>query len=136
PWFYRDAGAIVDDAYIAEMRSVRDAAGIVDISTLGKIEVQGPDAAGFLDRVYVNTFSTLAVGRARYGVMLRDDGVVLDDGTTTRLGAERYFMTTSTARAADVMSWLEFLLQTAWPDLRVALASVTDEWAAMSVAGP
>ncbi|PBB52159.1 MULTISPECIES: sarcosine oxidase subunit alpha family protein [Mesorhizobium] len=136
PWFYRTSGRDVDDAYVAEMRMVREAAGLMDISTLGKIDIQGPDAASFLDRVYVNGFAKLPVGRARYGVMLRDDGIVFDDGTTTRLGERHFFMTTSTAKAADVMSQLEFLLDTAWPDLRVSVTSVTYEWAAMSVAGP
>ncbi|WP_214475623.1 sarcosine oxidase subunit alpha family protein [Mesorhizobium sp. dw_380] len=136
PWFYGQSGADVNEAYVAEMRNVRQAAGLMDISTLGKIDVQGPDAAIFLDRVYANGFAKLPVGRARYGVMLRDDGIVLDDGTTTRLAETRFFMTTSTAKAADVLSRLEFLLDTAWPDLRVAVSSVSDEWAAMSVAGP
>ncbi|MER8474241.1 sarcosine oxidase subunit alpha family protein [Mesorhizobium sp. M1328] len=136
PWFYLASGRDVDEAYIAEMRMVRKAAGVMDISTLGKIDVQGPDAAEFLDRVYVNGFAKLPIGRARYGIMLRDDGMVFDDGTTTRLGEQHFFMTTSTAKAADVMSWLEFLLDIAWPGLRVSVTSVTDEWAAMSVAGP
>ncbi|MER8995522.1 sarcosine oxidase subunit alpha family protein [Mesorhizobium sp. M0678] len=136
PYFYRQSGRDVNEAYVAEMRTVRQAAGLMDISTLGKIDVQGPDAAIFLDRVYANGFAKLAIGRARYGVMLRDDGIVFDDGTTTRLAENRFFMTTSTAKAADVLSRLEFLLDTAWPDLRVAVTSVSDEWAAMSVAGP
>ncbi|MER9900529.1 sarcosine oxidase subunit alpha family protein [Mesorhizobium sp. M0130] len=136
PYFYQQSGRDVNDAYVAEMRTVRQAAGLMDISTLGKIDVQGPDAAIFLDRVYANGFAKLAVGRARYGVMLRDDGIVFDDGTTTRLAENRFFMTTSTAKAADALSRLEFLLDTAWPDLRVAVTSVSDEWAAMSVAGP
>ena len=136
PWFYRASGRDVNEAYVAEMRMVREAAGLMDISTLGKIDVQGPDAAVFLDRVYANGFAKLPVGRARYGVMLRDDGIVFDDGTTTRLSEKRFFMTTSTAKAADVLSRLEFLLDTAWPELRVAVTSVSDEWAAMSVAGP
>ncbi|MBZ9846856.1 sarcosine oxidase subunit alpha family protein [Mesorhizobium sp. CA14] len=136
PYFYRVAGRDVNEAYVAEMRMVRGAAGLMDISTLGKIDVQGPDAAIFLDRVYANGFAKLPVGRARYGVMLRDDGIVFDDGTTTRLSENRFFMTTSTAKAADVLSRLEFLLDTAWPELRVAVTSVSDEWATMSVAGP
>ncbi|RUW71646.1 sarcosine oxidase subunit alpha family protein, partial [Mesorhizobium sp. M1E.F.Ca.ET.063.01.1.1] len=136
PYFYRGAGRDVNEAYVAEMRMVREAAGLMDISTLGKIDVQGPDAASFLDRVYANGFARLPIGRARYGVMLRDDGIVFDDGTTTRLSETRFFMTTSTAKAADVLSRLEFLLDTAWPELRVAVTSVSDEWAAMSIAGP
>jgi sarcosine oxidase subunit alpha len=121
---------------VREARAVRASVGIGDVSTLGKIDVQGPDAAAFLDRVYVNTFSTLAVGKARYGVMLRDDGFVLDDGTCWRLSANRYLMTTSTAQAGPVLSHLEMLLAVAWPELRVQLVSVTDQWAAMAVAGP
>ncbi|RVD30881.1 MULTISPECIES: sarcosine oxidase subunit alpha family protein [unclassified Mesorhizobium] len=136
PSFYLASGRDVDQAYPAEMRMVREAAGLMDISTLGKIDVQGPDAAEFLDRVYVNGFAKLPIGRARYGIMLRDDGIVFDDGTTMRLSERHFFMTTSTAKAADVMSRLEFLLDTAWPGLRVSVTSVTDEWAAMSVAGP
>ncbi|MBS0419593.1 MAG: (2Fe-2S)-binding protein [Proteobacteria bacterium] len=135
-WWYRWAGSNVESAYIEEMRLVRRAVGLSDVSTLGKIDVQGPDAAEFLNRVYVNGFAKLPVGRARYGVMLTDDGVVLDDGTTTRLSDTRYFMTTTTAQAGEVMSWLELLLQTAWTDLKVQVTSVTDEWAGMVVAGP
>ncbi|MER9839561.1 FAD-dependent oxidoreductase [Mesorhizobium sp. M0145] len=136
PLFYSASGRDVNEAYVAEMRLLREATGLMDISTLGKIDIQGPDAGAFLDRVYVNGFAKLPVGRARYGVMLRDDGIVFDDGTTTRLGERHFFMTTSTAKAADVMSWLEFLLDTAWAELRVSVTSLTDEWAAMSVAGP
>jgi len=135
-WWYRWAGTTVAAAYIEEMRQVRTAVGLSDASTLGKIDVQGPDAAEFLDRIYVNNFATLPVGKTRYGVMLTDDGAVLDDGTTTRLSETRYFMTTSTAHAADVMSWMEFLLQTAWTELKVHVTSLSDEWAAMVVAGP
>lgn len=136
PWYYRWAGESVERAYLEEMRLVREAVGLSDVSTLGKIDVQGPDAAELLDRVYVNGFARLPVGKARYGVMLSDAGTILDDGTTTRLAESRYFMTTTTAGAAEVTSWLEFLLQTAWPELRVHVTSVTDEWAGMAVAGP
>jgi sarcosine oxidase subunit alpha len=136
PWYYSWAGATVEEACVREMRQVREAAGIVDISTLGKIDVQGPDAAELLERVYVNRLAELPVGRARYAVMLRDDGIVLDDGTVMRLGEHRFFVTTSTAKAGEVLSRLEFLLQTAWTDLRVAVTGVTDDWAAMAVAGP
>ena len=136
PWYYRWAGSTAERAYVEEMRLVREAVGLSDVSTLGKIDVQGPDAAEFLDRIYVNGFARLPVGRARYGVMLSDAGMILDDGTVTRLAATRYFMTTTTAGAEEVMCWLEFLLQTAWPDLRVHVTSVTDEWAGMAVAGP
>jgi methylglutamate dehydrogenase subunit C len=135
-WWYRWAGHNVGSAYIEEMRLVRRGVGLSDVSTLGKIDVQGPDAAELLNRVYVNGFAKLPVGKARYGVMLNDDGVLLDDGTTTRLSETRYFMTTTTAQAGEVMSWLEFLLQTAWTDLKVHVTSITDEWAGMVVSGP
>ena len=136
PWYYRWAGPDPASAYVDEMKLVRERVGISDVSSLGKIDVQGPDAAEFLDRVYVNNFAKLAVGKARYGVMLNDDATVLDDGTTARIGEQRYFMTTTTAQAGEVMSWLEFLLQAVWPELKVQVVSVTDAWAGMSVAGP
>jgi sarcosine oxidase subunit alpha len=136
PWFYAWAGSDVATAYVAEMSLVRTGVGISDTSTLGKIELQGPDVGEFLDRVYANNFANLPVGKGRYGAMLNDDGIVLDDGTTARFSESTYFMTTTTAQAGEVMSRLEFLLQTAWPDLRVQVVSVTDRWAGMAVAGP
>jgi methylglutamate dehydrogenase subunit C len=136
PLWYRTNGDDLVTAYRAEMEFVREQVGIADVSTLGKIDVQGPDAAEFLNRVYVNGFAKLPIGKARYGVMLREDGIVMDDGTTSRIGPTEYFMTTTTAQAARVMSHLEFLAQVVWPQLRVTLASVTDQWAAMSLAGP
>lgn len=136
PWFYDWAGSSVSAAHIKEMRHVRTGVGITDISTLGKIEVQGPHARELLNRVYVNDFSTLKPGKARYGVMLRDDGAVLDDGTALCLSDTRFFVTTSTAHADEVLSWLEFLVHTAWTDLDVHLTSVTDEWATLAIAGP
>jgi heterotetrameric sarcosine oxidase alpha subunit len=135
-WYYRWAGDTVASAYIKEMLAVRNTVGISDVSTLGKIDVQGPDAAEFLNRVYVNGFAKLPIGKARYGVMLNDDATVLDDGTTARFSENRYFLTTTTAQAGEVMSHLEFLQQAAWPDLQVQFISVTDEWAGMSIAGP
>lgn len=136
PWYYRWAGCTVQSAYIVEMKHVRSAVGITDVSTLGKIDIQGPDVAEFLNRVYVNEFATLPIGKARYGVMLRDDGAVLDDGTTTRLSETHYLTTTSTGHANEVVSWLEFLLKAAWRDLRVHVCVVTDELAAFAIAGP
>jgi len=130
------AGETVEQAYVREARTTREAAGIADVSTLGKIMVQGPDAADFLDRVYTNIFSTLPVGKARYGLMLREDGLALDDGTTWRLGEQDFLMTTTTANAGKVMQHLEFLLDVVWPDLKVQLTSVTDQWAGASIAGP
>jgi glycine cleavage system aminomethyltransferase T len=136
PLWFKAHGATISEAYRAEMDIVREQVGIADVSTLGKIDVQGPDAAEFLNRVYVNGFAKLPVGKARYGFMLREDGIVMDDGTTSRLGETEFFMTTTTAQAGKVMSHLEFLLQVVWPELRVTVASVSDQWAAMSMAGP
>ena len=124
------------DAVLAEAQHVRRAAGITDVSTLGKLAVQGPDAAAFLDFVYANTFSTLAVRRARYGIMLREDGMMLDDGTTSRLGPEEFLVTTTTANSAAVLEHLEFQLQTQCRHLDVIVSDVTDEWAQFAVAGP
>ncbi|MBX3580733.1 MAG: sarcosine oxidase subunit alpha family protein [Rhizobiaceae bacterium] len=136
PMIYGLPGETVEQAYVREVKTTREAAGIADVSTLGKIMVQGPDAAYFLDRVYTNTFSTLPVGKARYGLMLREDGLVLDDGTTWRLGRHDFLMTTTTANAGKVMQHLEFLLDVIWPELKVTLTSVTDQWAGASIAGP
>ena len=119
-----------------EVIATRSGVGICDVSTLGKIDIQGPDAAAFLDRVYCNTFSTLAVGRARYGLMLREDGFVMDDGTTSRLGPVQFLMTTTTANAGSVLQHLEFCHQGLWPDLDVQMASVSEQWAQFSIAGP
>ena len=119
-----------------EARAVREAVGFCDVSTLGKIDIQGPDAVRLLDRVYVNSWANLPMGRARYGVMLREDGMVMDDGTTSRLGSEHFLMTTTTANAVRVYQHLEFCLQVLWPDLDVQIASVTDQWAQVAVAGP
>jgi sarcosine oxidase subunit alpha len=135
-WFYAWAGPTPETAYIKEMELVRRGVGLADVSTLGKIDIQGPDAAEFLNRVYVNGFAKLPIGKVRYGVMLNDDGIVLDDGTTARISDTQFYMTTTTAQAGEVMSWLEYLLQCHWTDLRVQVASLTDEWAGMAVSGP
>jgi len=121
---------------LEEARSVRSGVGMTDVSTLGKIDVQGPDAARFLAFIYANTFSTLAVGRTRYGIMLREDGMMLDDGTTSRLGSEHFLVTTTTANAAAVLEHMEFHLQAVCRDLDVVLTDVTDQWAQFAVAGP
>jgi sarcosine oxidase subunit alpha len=115
---------------------VRSSVGVADVSTLGKIDIQGPDAARFLDFVYTNTFSTLPVGRVRYGLMLREDGFVLDDGTTARLGENHYLMTTTTAAAGQVMRHLDFVHQAYCPTWQVRFISVTESWAQFAVAGP
>ncbi len=119
-----------------EVAAVRGGVGICDVTTLGKIDLQGPDAAKFLDCVYANGFGNLAVGRARYGLMLREDGFVMDDGTAARLAETHYVMTTTTANAAKVFQHLEFCRQWLWPELDVALISVTDQWAQLALAGP
>ncbi|NQW10572.1 MAG: sarcosine oxidase subunit alpha family protein [Alphaproteobacteria bacterium] len=130
------AKAVMDRAIETEVRAVRSKVGLVDVSTLGKIDIQGPDAAEFLNRVYANGFKALPVGKARYGLMLREDGIVDDDGTTSRLGDTHYLMTTTTAHAAKVLADLEWYLQVVWPDLDVRVTSVTEQWAAMALAGP
>ncbi len=119
-----------------EVRMVRTAVGVADVSTLGKIDIKGPDAAKLLDLVYCNTFSTLPVGRVRYGLMLREDGHVMDDGTTARLGEQHYLMTTTTAAAALVMRHLDWVHQGLAPHLDVRFVSVTEHWAQFAVAGP
>ncbi|WP_378950319.1 sarcosine oxidase subunit alpha family protein [Mesorhizobium sp. ANAO-SY3R2] len=136
PMIYGEPGETVEQAYVREAQTTRETAGIVDVSTLGKIAVQGPDAAEFLDRVYTNVFSTLPVGKARYGLMLREDGLVLDDGTTWRLGENDFLMTTTTANAGKVMQHLEYFLDIVWPELKVHLTSVTDQWAGAAIGGP
>jgi sarcosine oxidase subunit alpha len=136
PQLYPRAGESELDTVNREALNVRRAVGVVDVSTLGKIDIQGRDAAEFLNRVYVNGWKTLAVGRCRYGVMLREDGFVFDDGTTSRLDEQRYFMTTTTANAGRVLMQLEQLAQVVWPELDVKLTAVTDHWAALALAGP
>ncbi len=136
PWYYPQSGETLTAAYIREAAHVREHVGIIDVSTLGKIAVQGPDAAEFLNRIYINGWKTLQVGRLRYGVMLREDGFVMDDGATARLSENDYFMTTTTANAAKVLGFAEHLLQTAWKDLRVHVTTVTDQWGTIAVAGP
>ncbi|TJW92975.1 sarcosine oxidase subunit alpha, partial [Neisseria gonorrhoeae] len=119
-----------------EVRDVRSKVGVCDVSTLGKIDVQGSDAGTFLDRVYINMFSTLPVGKTRYGVMLREDGLVMDDGTAARFAPDHYVVSTTTANAAKVMQHLEHARQVLWPELDVQLVSVTEQWSQYSIAGP
>lgn len=136
PHFYPRQGEDMQQAVRRECRAVRSAAGMLDASTLGKIDVQGPDAARFLNLVYTNGFLKLEVGKCRYGVMLKDDGMVFDDGVTARIGHDRFLMTTTTGNAARVMDHLEDYLQTEWPHLKLFLTSVTEQWAATVVTGP
>ncbi|MDP6969885.1 MAG: sarcosine oxidase subunit alpha family protein [Gammaproteobacteria bacterium] len=134
--YYPLTSETIDEAYVREAAHVRTKVAICDVSSLGKIEVVGPDAAEFLDRIYINMFSTLPINKARYGIMLREDGHIFDDGTTSRLADDRYFMTTTTAQAGPVLSHLERCLEIDWPELRVRVSSVSERWAAMAVAGP
>ena len=136
PHSYPRPGESEDDAVNREARNVRANVGIVDVSTLGKIELQGRDAGELLNRVYANRFDTLALGRCRYGIMLREDGIVRDDGTTSRLDDRHYLMTTTTANAAAIMQHLERLLQVDWPELDVYATPVTEQWAAAALSGP
>ena len=135
-WFPRDGEKTWRESVDREVLNIRKNAGICDVSTLGKIEIFGKDAATFLDRIYCNGFAKLPVGKARYGIMLREDGMIYDDGTTSRLREDHFFMTTTTALAAGVLTHLEFCAQTLWPELDVYFASSTDQWAQMAVAGP
>ncbi|MBS38578.1 MAG: sarcosine oxidase subunit alpha [Thiotrichales bacterium] len=133
---YPRPGESMTESIHREARSTRRSVGIVDVSPLGKIEVRGRDAAQFLERVYINRWQSLKPGKCRYGFMLREDGHILDDGTTTRIAEDHYYMTTTTANAGPVMSHLEFYAQTVWPDLQVHLTSITDQWGGMALAGP
>ncbi|TIX64900.1 MAG: sarcosine oxidase subunit alpha, partial [Mesorhizobium sp.] len=135
-WYPRAGEKDWLESVTREVKTVRGGVGFCDVSTLGKIDVHGPDAGAFLDRVYINSFSNLAVGKARYGLMLREDGIVYDDGTTSRLAEDHYFLTTTTAKAGLVMQHLEFCRQVLFPELDLQLTSVSDQWAQFSIAGP
>ncbi len=135
-WYYPRKDEDMNQAVQRESKAARENAGILDASTLGKIDIQGTDASEFLNRVYTNAWSKLAIGKCRYGLMLNEDGMVYDDGVTTRLGENHFIMTTTTGGAANVMAKLEDYLQTEWPELDVYLTSVTDHYATISVCGP
>ena len=132
----RQTGETMHQAVARECLAVRNAAGIFDASTLGKIEIVGPDAAEFMNRMYTNAWTKLEPGRLRYGVMLREDGFVLDDGVIGRLAADRFHVTTTTGGAPRVLAMMEDYLQTEWPDLQVWLTSTTDQWAVIALQGP
>ncbi len=135
-WYYPKEDETMHQAVQRESKAARESAGILDASTLGKIDIQGSDASEFLNRVYTNAWSKLAIGKCRYGLMLNEDGMVYDDGVTTRLGENHYIMTTTTGGAANVLGKLEDYLQTEWPELDVYLTSVTDHFATASLCGP
>ena len=136
PRYYPQPGEDMDDAVLRECATVRTSVGILDGSTLGKIDVSGRDAAELLDRIYTNLMSSLKVGSIRYGVMCGVDGMVIDDGTVLRLAEDRFLVYTTTGSAAKILDWMEEWLQTEWPQLQVSLASVTDHWATFPVVGP
>jgi sarcosine oxidase subunit alpha len=135
-WYYPRSGETMHDAVNRECRTVRNAAGLFDASTLGKIEVVGPDAAEFLNLMYTNAWDTLKPGRCRYGIMLREDGFVYDDGVVGRLADDRFHVTTTTGGAPRVMNHMEDYLQTEFPHLKVWLTSTTEQWAVIAVQGP
>ena len=130
------AGETLDDAVVRECNAVRTGVGVFDTSTLGKIEVVGPDAAEFLDRIYAGRLSTLAVGKCRYALLLGEDGFVMDDGITARIAPDRFHVTTTTGGLVNVLDLMEDFRQTEWPELKVWLASTTEEWATILVNGP
>ena len=136
PRYYKQGNETLFEASKREAKNVRENVGICDVTTLGKIDIKGPDAAEFLNRVYTNAWMKLPVGKARYGLMLREDGIVMDDGTTTRISENHYHMTTTTAQAANVLSHLEYYLQIVWPELNVNVVSTTEQWAGAAIAGP
>jgi methylglutamate dehydrogenase subunit C len=135
-WFPKEGEKHWRQSCDREVMMVRETVGICDVTTLGKIDIQGKDAAEFLDCVYCNMMSTLAIGRVRYGLMLREDGMVMDDGTAARFGKNHYVITTTTAGAGQVMTHLDFAAQVLWPELDVQFISVTEQWAQFAIAGP
>ena len=136
PRYYKQGNESLAEAAKREAINVRNNVGICDVTSLGKIDIKGPDSAEFLNRVYTNAWSKLAIGKARYGVMLREDGIVFDDGTTTRISENHFHMTTTTAQAANVLTHLEYYLQVVWPELSVNVLSTTEQWAGIALAGP
>jgi sarcosine oxidase, subunit alpha len=135
-WYYARAGEDMHQAVNREVKTVRDFGGLFDASTLGKIEVVGPDAAEFLDRLYTNPFKKLEVGKLRYGIMCREDGFIYDDGVVARIAEDRFHVTTTTGGAPRVMNMMEDYLQTEWPHLQVYLTSISEQWAVIAVQGP
>ena len=134
--YFPRAGENLHAAVARECRAVRDSVGMFDASTLGKIEVVGPDAAEFMNRLYINNWTSLGVGRTRYGILLREDGFVYDDGVVARLDADRFHVTTTTGGAPRVLALMEDYRQTEWPQLKVWLTSTTEQWAVIAVQGP
>ena len=136
PRYYKQGNESLDEAAKREANNVRKNIGVCDVTSLGKIDIKGPDTAEFLNRIYTNAWMKLPVGKARYGVMLREDGIVFDDGTTTRISENHFHMTTTTAQAVNVLAHLEYYLQVVWPELNVNVLSTTEQWAGAALAGP
>ena len=136
PRYYKKGNENLLEASTREARNVRKNVGVCDVTSLGKIDIKGADSAEFLNRVYTNAWMKLPIGKGRYGVMLREDGIVFDDGTTTRISENHFHMTTTTAQAANVLSHLEYYLQVVWPELDVNVVSTTEQWAGAALAGP
>ena len=136
PRYYPRDDESMEQAVLRECQAARTSVAVMDVSTLGKIDLQGPDTGEFLNRLYTNAFAKLPVGSCRYGVMCRLDGMVFDDGVTSRLEPDRFHMTTTTGNAGPVFDWIEEWLQTEWPELRVRATSVTEQWATIAVVGP
>ena len=136
PWYYPEAGDDLHTAVARECLAARRSLAIMDASTLGKIDVQGPDAVTFLERIYTHNVAGMRPGRCAYGIMLGEDGMVMDDGVMARLDEQHFYLTTTTGGAARVLGWLERWLQTEWPQLDVYLTSVTERWSTIVLAGP
>jgi len=136
PFYFPKAGENMHQAVQRECLAARKSVGLLDASTLGKIDIQGPDAKKLLNMVYTNAWSQLQPGRCRYGLMLNENGMVFDDGVTTCLAENHYHMTTTSGGAARVMGWLEEWLQTEWPSWQVYCTSVTEQWAVATITGP
>ena len=136
PWYFPQAGEDLHAAVNRECLAVRNAVGMMDASTLGKIDARGPDVVEFLERIYTHNIGNMKVGRCAYGIMLGEDGMLMDDGVMARVGEQRFYLTTTTGGAANVLSWLESWLQTEWPELEVYLTSLTDQFSTIAVAGP
>lgn len=145
PWYFpRKGEGEIEEGEIEDIHqsvereclAVRNSVGVMDASTLGKIDVQGPDALTFLERIYTHDVGKMKIGRCAYGIMLGEDGMLMDDGVMARLDEQRFYLTTTTGGAARVMHWLELWLQTEWPELKVHLTSLTDHYSTIAVAGP
>jgi sarcosine oxidase subunit alpha len=136
PWYFHKPGEDMHTAVNREVLAVRNSVGMMDASTLGKIDIQGPDAAKLLNWLYTNPWLKLEVGKARYGLMLDENGMVFDDGVTVRLAEDRFLMTTTSGGAARVLTWMERWVQTEWPDMQVYMTTVTDQWSTFAVVGP